>query len=318
MIDPLADPLAPTNASRAPGNRADSSRISDATHPLPRDEHLRSQAVGSPPQRIGRRRLLELAARLPDRDRRILDTVRMLRLARGDQLRTLFFAELTTETARTRVCRRSLQRLTDQQLLRALERRVGGHKAGSNGHVYALTPAARRLLAHLNDDPQPAGRGVHEPGLLFLSHTLAIGDLYVQLIQAHRDGQLELLSFQAEPVREYTSPIGRPVRVRPDAFVQVAAGEFELLSFCELDLGTEGRGALERKLQAYIGLWRSGREQTTHGLFPLVVWITTTQARANVIASLINELPAGDRSLFATTTLDNALPLLAGEGAGDG
>jgi hypothetical protein len=315
MIDPLADPLAPTTTSHKPAREAACSPIGDATHPQPGDDQHRERtaAAATRPARVGRRQLVDLAARLPDRDRQILQTVLMLRLVRGDQLRRLFFSELTTESARTRVCRRSLQRLAEQGLLRVLERRIGGDRSGSAGHVYALAPAGRRLLARPHGQPMPSGRGVHEPGLLFVTHTLAIGDLYLSLVEADRASRLDLLAFEAEPVRTYTSPIGTTLRLKPDAYVRVGTGEFEQLSFCELDLGTEGRGALERKLNAYQSLYRSGREQAKHGLFPRVVWIAPDQDRADVIRSLVDALPAAAQKLFATTVKEHAVALLAGQ-----
>ena len=303
MSDPLADPLGPSGTGRNPATRAGSAPASDATQ-------LARRAAAP---RVSRLELLKLAAQLPDRDRRIVETVGMLRLARTDQLRRLFFSELTTENARTRVCRRSLQRLTETQLLRPLERRmIGGSRAGSSGQVYALAPAGRRLLAHVAGHGAPSNRGVHEPGLLFLTHTLAIGDLYLALIEADRDGKVDLLSFEPEPTRTYTSPIGATMTLKPDAYVRLGIGDYEQLSYCELDQGTEGRGALERKLHAYLALYRSGREQAEHGLFPRVVWITPSETRAAYISSLVDALPTDTHQLFATTTTERAPSVLTG------
>jgi hypothetical protein len=310
MRDHVADPVASTRTSSKPAKQAASSPLSDATHPDPRDAHLpASRSVGS--VRVSQRQLLRLAAQLPNRDRQILGAVGMLRLARSDQLRSLFFSELATETTRKRICARTLQRLTLSGLLRALERRIGGQRAGSSGRVYALAPAGRRLLAHLNGH-EVSNRGVHEPGLLFVTHTLAIGDLYVALVEAERDGQIELLSVDVEPTRAYTSPIGKTMSIRPDVHVSIGVGEFEQLSFCELDLATEGRGALERKLNAYLSLYRSGREQSEHGLFPRVVWITEDRNRADYIRGLVEGLPTSAQKLFAVTVREHAVALLAG------
>jgi len=313
MSDPLADPLAPSKTGRNPSSKAAFPPVSDATHPSPRDDQNPSQpSRPTSAVRVSRLQLLKLAAQLPDRDRQILETVDMLRLARTDQLRRLFFQELTTTSAQTRVCRRSLQRLTDYGLLRPIERRIGGDHAGSNGQVYALASAGRRLLTYWAGEGLPSNRGLHEPGLLFARHTLAIGDLYVAVVEADRAGVVELLSFAVEPVRTYTSPIGKPLTLRPDARVRLGVGEYEQISFCELDLGSEGRGALERKLQAYVGLYRSGREQAHLGLFPRVAWIGTTPARAELISGLVAALPADVQKLFATTTTEQALTILAG------
>jgi hypothetical protein len=317
MGDPVADPVASSQPGPQPAQGAGSRSLSDAIHPDSGDDQVRTPASRAAAVRVSHRRLLELSAQLPQRDRQILDTVGMLRLARTDQLRALFFSELATETARKRVCGRTLHRLTRAGLLRPLERRIGGERAGSTGRVYALAPAGRRLLARL-EESSVSDRGVHEPGLMFVTHTLAIGDLYLGLVEAERARELELLAFEPEPTRTYTTAIGRAARVRPDAYVAVGVGQFEQLSFCELDMATEGRGALERKLQAYLSLYRSGREQAAQGLFPRVVWIAPTPQRAEQIRTLIETLPAGAQKLFATTTIEHAVAVLAGEATGEG
>src|SRR5579885_1409422 len=113
MRDPVADSLASTHRSRQAAPRGGSRRTSDATHPDPRDDFIRTRPPASAVSvRVGRRQLLKLAAELPERDRQILETVATFRLARTDQLRSLFFSELTTERARSRVCGRALHRLT--------------------------------------------------------------------------------------------------------------------------------------------------------------------------------------------------------------
>jgi hypothetical protein len=315
MGDPVADPVASPQIGSEPAEGAGSQPVSDATHPAPRDDQVRIPPSWTPSHdRVSRRRLLELAIQLPKRDRQILDTVGMLRLARTDQLRALFFSELTTEISRRRVCARTLHRLTRAGLLRPLKRRIGGERAGSSGRVYALAPAGRRLLAHVNGS-NVSDRGVNEPGLMFVTHTLAIGDLHLALVEAERAHQLELLTFEVEPTRTYTTAIGKAARVKPDAYIAVGVGEFEQLSFCEIDLATEGRGTLERKLQAYLNLYRSGREQAAHGLFPRVVWITPTPERAQQIRTLVETLPAGVQKLFATTATEHSVAVLAGEPA---
>jgi hypothetical protein len=309
MSHPLVDPLAPLTPRGQSALDADSSAASDATpHPL---------GVGAT-QRLSQQRLAELAQRLSHRDRQIVAALGELRQLRGDQVRRLFFSEITTEGARARICRRSLQMLVDAKLLHRLQRRIGGTRAGSSGWVFALAPAGRRLLAYWQGEGLPSNRGVHEPGLLFVSHTLAVAELYVCLVEAHRAGRLELLSFETEPTRTYVSALGRTVRLKPDALVQIAAGDEELLSFCEIDLGTEGRGALLRKCRAYIDYYRTGREQAEQQTFPRVVWIAPSQVRAAFIAILVAELPPLDRHVFTCTTKEAALAALTADGDVEG
>jgi len=311
MSDPLVDPLAPPTLRGRAASNADPAAASDATPPPPGRDPLRLR--GGALQRFSRQRLAELAERLSQRDRQIVATIAEFRLLRGDQIRRLFFSQISTEGARARICRRSLQMLVDAKLLHRLQRRIGGTRAGSSGWVYALAPAGRRLVAYWQGEGLPSNRGVHEPRLLFVSHTLAVAELYVCLVEEDRAGRLELLSFEVEPTRIYVSALGRTVTLKPDALVQFAAGDEELLSFCEIDLGTEGRGALLRKCRAYIDYYRTGREQAEQQTFPRVVWIAPTQARAAFIANLVAELPPLARHVFACTTKEAALAALTAD-----
>ncbi len=305
---PLGGPLASSSTTGNTAPRAASGPVSDATHPPLEDVPLSQR-------RLSRRGLVQLADQLSDRDQAIIETLAKLRLLQADQVRRLFFHDISTKAGSARVCRRSLQRLTECGLLRPLERQVGGRRAGSKGTVFATTAAGRRLVAYWAGLGDTSDRGMHEPGLPFVKHTLAISDLYVMLVEADRAGTLELLAFDAEPAcwRSFTTPLGGSSILKPDALVRVAVGEYEHASFVEVDLGTEGRGALLRKTDAYIAYFESGREQARHGLFPRVVWITTTESRARVLDTLIASLPAGERRLFATTvTGDDAIWTLTG------
>ena len=294
---PLEGPLASTGNSGDAARGAGSAPAGDATAPP-------SSA------RISRSALRKLAGKLSERDRAIITAVGELRLLRTDQVERLFFSELQSGEGRARVCRRALQRLVEASVLRPLGRRVGGVRAGSSGTVYALAPAGRRLLAYWMGAGLPSNRGVHEPGLLFVAHTLAIADLYVLLVEAERKGSVELLTFEAEPARSYLSAAGATMRLRPDALVQLGSGDYEYVSFCEIDLATAGRGALVRKCRAYFDYLSGGRAE--HGIIPRAVWITPTGARAAYLSELIAGLGAPAMRFFAVTTTDDALGVLSG------
>src|SRR5918912_4442559 len=133
---------------------------------------------------LGRRGLAQLRDRLSERDLEVISSVAEHRFLTTRQIETLHFADHATELAGARVCRRVLARLTDECLLARLERRVGGVRAGSASFVYALGPAGGRLL-----DGQRRRTG--EPSTTFLTHTLAVAQAHVELIQAARRGQLE-------------------------------------------------------------------------------------------------------------------------------
>ena len=199
-------------------------------------EHLGVHGGVGGSGRLGRRQLVALSDQLSARDRAILGTVERFRLVRGDQLQRLHFNTITTSTGAARVARRSLQRLVESGLLARTERRVGGTGSGSTAHSYVLTAAGRRMVALARGDGAVSDRGLHEPGLRFHQHTLAITELHVRLVEAAWVGPLEVVAFVPEPGSwRQTAPGGV---LKPDAFVIVATGEFEQLWMVEVDLAT--------------------------------------------------------------------------------
>lgn len=236
-------------------------------------------------RRVSIGRLVALANTLTEEDRDIVRAVDRLNLLSGGQIRELFFDSAENGATRARRARRTLNRLTELRLLDRLpERRQGGVGGGSTSWVYALGPAGQRMLAYWAGEGLPRSRGAYEPGALAVAHTLAVSDLYVQLHGADRDSRVELLRFDAEPAcwREYVRVDGTTGALKPDAFVQVGAGEFEDFFFVELDMGTERRGQLIRKHHVYRRYFQAGVEQTARGVFPAVLWLVKDERRAQI------------------------------------
>jgi hypothetical protein len=94
--------------------------------------------------------------------------------------------------------------------------------------------------------------------------------------------------------------------------VRLGLGAYEDRYFLEIDCGSEGRGALVRKCQTYLAYYRSGSEQTAHGVFPRVVWITTTERRVELLTEVCRALPSEARKVFAATTAERAPALFVG------
>src|SRR5919201_3556900 len=135
---------------------------------------------------LGRRGLVQLRDRLSERDLEVIGSVAEQRFLTTRQIEALHFADHASDLAGARVCRRVLARLTEERLLARLQRRVGGVRAGSASFVYALGPVGGRLL-----DGQR--RRITEPSTTFLAHTLAVAQAHVELSQAARHAQLELV-----------------------------------------------------------------------------------------------------------------------------
>jgi Replication-relaxation len=255
--------------------------------------------------RIGRLNLIGLRARLSERDQQVLEHVGQFRLLAARQIQTLFFpTDLHASPATAaRRCRSVLERLTRERLLVRLERRIGGVRSGSASFVYALSSLGQRVLEQ--DGPR---RRLSEPSERFVDHTLAVADLFVQLNSEARRGRWELLEWQSEPGswREATTLGGR-VTLRPDLFVVLGVGAYEVRWFVEVDRGSEHSPALRRKCRLYHTYYKGGSEQRRHRVFPRVLWIVPDKPRAERLRQLIDNDPRLTADIFRITTTEAAL-----------
>src|SRR6266545_7023628 len=234
------------------------------------------------------RQLALLAERLTERDRQVLGTLARVRLATTRQLERLHFTEAGS-SANARSARRTLAKLERYGAVSRLARRVGGVRAGSAGVIWGLGAAGQRLLASTGPAGGRQPRRPWTPSRAFVGHRLAITALYVVLVTAERDGRTELVCFEAEPDcwRPYIGAHGGRVVLKPDAFIVTAKGEWEDRWFVEVDCGTESPAVITRKARAYLAYYRTGREQATSGVFPLVLFsVPDEQRRATLTATL--------------------------------
>lgn len=258
--------------------------------------------------------LTDLAAQLTDRDLAILKSVSSLRFMSGQQLTRWHFGD---GPANARAARRALLRLIRLGCLARLPRRVGGVRAGSAGFVYTLHAAGQAVAALHGWQPEQRRRRSWSPGTLFLNHTLQVAELHTRLIEGDRAGRFELLELRAEPScwRSYGDGLAQPVTLKPDSYVRLGVGAFEDSYFVEIDLGSEGSGALLRQLRAYVDFHRAGQEQRSRGVFPRVLWSAPDEARAAVLGTCIGRLPPAERELFVVAEFAEGLALFEGQGA---
>lgn len=251
-------------------------------------------------------------SRLLERDRQILQSLADFRLLTGRQLGQLHVHSANPLTAARR-SRAVLHRLIELGVITRLERRIGGIRAGSEGHVYGLTGLGRAVLAL---DGQPVhGRTVWETRPDFQDHLLAIGELYVGLREQERQtGRAELLSFQTEPTawRFFTGPAGERLPLKPDAFVALGVGDYEQQAFVEIDRGTESLPTLLRKCRRYLAYWRSGDEQRRHGVFPRVWWLLDEPRRLTRLSNQVASFSSDEQQLFGLGLAVDGPRLLAG------
>jgi hypothetical protein len=264
--------------------------------------------------RVSAGRLVELADSLSERERAITETAVRLRLLSGKQIERLHFATVQSPASRARLARRACARLVGLGVLGRLERQVGGVRAGAAGHVYFAAPTAQRIVAYWQGEGMRRPRAGYEPGSAFVRHAIGISECYTQLVEASRSvpGTVELLAFQSEPSRTFIDHGGVRQVLRPDAFLRLGldgVDGVELHAYVEIDCGSEGRNALARKCRAYVAAWRTGGPAP---VFPRVVWITSSEQRAQLLREVCATMPAEAWKLFTVTTTDHALEVLTG------
>ncbi len=260
--------------------------------------------------RVSRVRLEQLRSELSGRDLAILGQVAELKLMSGAQVEAVHFPLLDHATvgAGARACRRVLARLVRDRMLVRLQRQVGGLRGGSAGFVYALAELGQRVLNI--DGPRKRFR---EPSATFVTHTLAISQLVVDLIDRQAAKDLELLQLQPEPRcwRSFTGSRGYTV-LRPDLFVALGSGEYEYRWLVEIDLGTETMPRRLNKCAQYQSYFQSGNEQADHGIFPKIVWSMPTKELADTLRARIERSSSLTNELFVVTTPEHLLDTLQG------
>jgi Replication-relaxation len=253
---------------------------------------------GDAVKRLDHAGLLLLGEGLPERDRELLRTITRLQLVTHAQAAALLGLDGEAKVSAASAARATRRRL----------------RAGSAGYVYYLGPAGQRLVGYWQGQGLIRGRYRPEPGGRYVRHRLAVSQLYVDAVGAARRGELELLDFASEPDcwRTYLDGFGGQHLLKPDAYVRVGLGAYEDRWFIEVDLATESRTVIARKLRAYLAYYRSGEEQRTAGVFPRVLLLANAEVRKAALVEVCTRLPAESWELFTVTTLDRFAVVVTG------
>ena len=239
-----------------------------------------------------------IAAALGPRQRALIDDVARLGVASANQLRRLRYEPTGAGRHLAWV---DLSSLCETQVLARLDRSIGGVKAGSKGRCFTLGVTGQRIVW----PDRRKSREPWTPNPAYLRHALGVTELYVQLRTQLAD---RLLTYDTEPAcwRSYSGPGGAPATLKPDAFAVLDLARFEDRYFCEIDNATESGTRIVEKARAYIRYWQSGREIAASGVFPQVLWVTTTEVRRDLMVGALARLPAEHWQLFAVVTAAEA------------
>jgi hypothetical protein len=251
----------------------------------------------------------ELHSQLTEQDYALIKRVSDLRFVSGSQLTRLHVADDPDAVVNARAARRALLRLVRLDVLERLARRVGGARAGSAGFIYWLGPAGLRLAIKRGWQPEGRRRRSEIPGTLFVDHALQVAELHTLLTEADRSRTVELLELDGEPAcwRSYAGTHGQRRTLKPDSYVEIGSGKYVYSHWIEVDMGTEGSRALERKLRDYLAYEASGIEQAARGVFPKTLWLAPNAERVKAIEACIERLPRSAHELFAVTAFSDAL-----------
>jgi hypothetical protein len=243
----------------------------------------------------------QLAERLSPRDWSIISTINRLRLVSSSQLERLHFHKLT---GRSRSVKRGqvLKRLADAGVLMELPRRVGTTYRGSEEQRYALDSAGQQL-ARLRAIQDPSGVNVRRPrtpGERFVSHTLAVSELYVELVEAARSCSFSVKRFQAEADAYWPDGLGG--WIKPDAFVWLERPMLAHYWWYEADRATESLPVVRRKLLTYLDFVNRG-QRGPDDVMPWVLVGVPDDRRREAVQALADELPEPANALFRVTTM---------------
>lgn len=261
--------------------------------------------------RLTTARLRQLAAELSPRYTAPLAHLAAARVLTGAQLDRLLADLDTSADTTSRVRRRIMTRLAALGVVGTLERRIGGVRAGSAGHVHVLTPAGHRLVALLDGQPTPRrARHSRAPGPMFVNHALDIAEVYIQLTETSRTGTFGVAAFLTEPATWW--PTGNGAHLRPDAYTLLRATTHADCWWLEIDRDTESPARLRDKIGTYRDFLTTGGTGP-HGVSPRVLFTAPTQQRADTIRAAIAAVMVADAAMITVTTHAHGAQFLGNE-----
>jgi hypothetical protein len=248
------------------------------------------------PQRVRMPYIERLAQSLSERDWAIIETLDHVRLASGLQLERLHFHQLADHSRQVKRGQ-VLKRLVDARVLLPCERRVGAARHGSDQLCYVLDSAGRRLLQlRANQDaPERRVRRPRQPGERFISHAVAVTELYVALVEHSRVGRFIVEAFDAEPACWWPNGLGG--LLKPDAYVKLRVGTVTDYWWYEADLGNEVLPTIRGQLRVYLDFVARG-QLGPDDIVPRVAVGVPTPARRSAVQREINQLPEPANVMF--------------------
>ncbi len=212
-------------------------------------------------------------------------------LGRSQLQEFLLSDSLVTTLSREVIGKRIVGSLREKGLLGATKRLVGGPGGGSTRLGYFLTGSGIRLARSLNPDLPP--RRPTGDGTFLMQHALMTADVALAFRRTARSQPgHELLDWECD--WQARQRLGLSVLV-PDAYFVYATTDLELAAFLEVDLGTEGTRFFVGKVRRYLDLYRSGGWRERLASWPLILVVTPTDRRTQLLLTATRKLVADQK-----------------------
>ena len=224
-----------------------------------------------------------------DREGEVVQLLWRLRFLAGAQLAEFLFGG-SSVGARSRVVmtQRLLAALKRRGLVAGLPRAVGGPLGGETAPVYYLTTEGFRTARALWQGGAP--KRLKSPGTFLRRHALATADVVLAFRRAAYAGpEHELVAWECD--WQAALPIGSSV-LEPDAYLLFRVGERRLHAFVEVDMLSEHTRFVAAKLRRYLELHRGASWRTRFPVWPLVLVVAETEARAQQLRRICEAVSA--------------------------
>jgi hypothetical protein len=209
-----------------------------------------------------------------ERDRKLLSELAVMRVIDRETTK-LVAGFISTRRANAR-----LLQLTRTGMLR---RFFVGSIAHGRKAVYTLSPKGGELVAaKLGGISRPAGRLVI--GDAFVEHQTGINEIYVAV--KHRPAPQAGISLRRWVT--FRQSISESVKLTPDGYFEIFAGDSIRAMFLEVDLGTEALKVWQQKTASYLQLAVSGEFTRRFGppQFRVLVAASSEKRLANIRATV--------------------------------
>ena len=241
-------------------------------------------------KRVSNKQLGEIEMTLVERDRQVLETLRLLRYCKTNQLQRLFFYTASTPRAALTAAMKTLTRLKDTGLVDHLERRIGGNGGGTGAYIWFLTNAGVRLL-DFEKEKMSSRRNSRKASSEFIRRILLVSEYYVQINEICRmSDKLRIIRLEVDPLCRRTFRLdGKDNVLYPDLYVELQSAKNRERWFIELDLGFTSMNQIVERARQYHQYHRTFLGADENKLFPFVLWIAGNSERRDSMIKAIHD-----------------------------